>query len=224
MDPATGRFVSSDPLGLAGSGVNTYAYVANNPINASDPSGLCQDPGGSGIRYCINAFIPQSTVMGFQGDNRGFDPNGGSYRVDLNITQGSDGAATFTYRIADSHPEIGGHVGQGIKGIGTCTASVSAMRISGREINASCTAANGYTFGMGPPIHFDLTIWETETGVSVSTGSGTKSFPSLEVWQYGAGCDPRLIYALDASHGHVRSLLKNWLLPLVPIPLPRDLF
>lgn len=38
-DPVVGRFISEDPLGFA-AGVNFYAYVNNNPINANDPSGL----------------------------------------------------------------------------------------------------------------------------------------------------------------------------------------
>jgi RHS repeat-associated protein len=38
-DPALARFISEDPIGLAG-GMNTYAYVENDPVNRRDPSGL----------------------------------------------------------------------------------------------------------------------------------------------------------------------------------------
>jgi RHS repeat-associated protein len=41
-DPQTGRFLSQDPIGLAG-GVNLYAYAGNNPASYSDPFGLCPD-------------------------------------------------------------------------------------------------------------------------------------------------------------------------------------
>jgi RHS repeat-associated protein len=40
-DPTIGRFISQDPIGFLGSGTNFYAYVRSDPINLTDPLGLC---------------------------------------------------------------------------------------------------------------------------------------------------------------------------------------
>ncbi|MBL8998758.1 MAG: RHS repeat-associated core domain-containing protein [Gemmatimonadetes bacterium] len=42
-DPASGRFTQMDPIGLAG-GLNLYGFAGGDPVNFSDPFGLCPDP------------------------------------------------------------------------------------------------------------------------------------------------------------------------------------
>ncbi len=39
-DPQIGRFLSTDPLSLAGGDVNLFRYVLNDPVNQTDPEGL----------------------------------------------------------------------------------------------------------------------------------------------------------------------------------------
>jgi RHS repeat-associated protein len=50
-DPAIGRFLSQDPVGFASGGVgyfNRYAYVGNDPLNATDPTGAVIAPNKAG--------------------------------------------------------------------------------------------------------------------------------------------------------------------------------
>ena len=38
-DPAIGRYIESDPIGLNGESYSTYGYVRGNPLSYNDPSG-----------------------------------------------------------------------------------------------------------------------------------------------------------------------------------------
>ena len=55
-DPSTARFTQEDPLGLAG-GLNVYGFASGDPVNFSDPFGLCGTPdGGDDGKACPHDF------------------------------------------------------------------------------------------------------------------------------------------------------------------------
>jgi RHS repeat-associated protein len=60
-DPAIGRYVQSDPIGLAG-GISTYAYGNGAPLGFSDPLGLQGRGPGSGWGQRIGAMIARPLV------------------------------------------------------------------------------------------------------------------------------------------------------------------
>jgi RHS repeat-associated protein len=68
-DPLSGRFSSRDPIGYEGSPWNLYAYVASDPTNGVDPTGMYNPLTGRGFPHripwthqcCSGKWIQKST-------------------------------------------------------------------------------------------------------------------------------------------------------------------
>jgi uncharacterized protein RhaS with RHS repeats len=63
FDPATGRYVESDPLGLGGGSYSTYAYANGNPITSDDPTGEAP-PGRTGTPTIPTVLPPNIAIPG----------------------------------------------------------------------------------------------------------------------------------------------------------------
>jgi len=51
FDTASGRFTQEDPIGIGG-GLNLYGFAGGDPVNFSDPFGLCTDKDGKQVEKC----------------------------------------------------------------------------------------------------------------------------------------------------------------------------
>jgi RHS repeat-associated protein len=92
-DPYLGRFTTPDPSGQAG-GINVFGYGGNDPISASDPTGLAADcpPGPDGIPSVCVRGTPDPPVPGLSlSDFNGFD---------LGVSDGFSDTSIMSIKIA----------------------------------------------------------------------------------------------------------------------------
>jgi RHS repeat-associated protein len=133
----SGAFVSRDPIGIAG-GINDYAYVGNNPVNATDPSGLVARSVGNGAAHTFTSTVSywasdrpsQEGVYRTVGENLPFV--GGGYTAYNTLSSSESSALDRTLAVASIIPTVK-WTSTVTKVVGSLVESIGALRSAGKR-------------------------------------------------------------------------------------------
>ena len=159
-DPATGRYVESDPIGLRG-GPGTFVYVNANSFNATDRRGLVKWSGemtatsvAAGIGGSLYTFRLVSECAGGKQATATVVAVGPTVGLDLELglppVSGSFGSVDFDDKMLVTDPRnLEGHFQIASIGIAAATGyGCSAIMIGGAK-SASCDWEYGLEAGLG---------------------------------------------------------------------------
>jgi len=131
-DPGTGRYLSADPIGLAG-GMNLYGYVGGNPVNWVDPEGLevniCCRPAQIANGIVDHCWVQTDTISAGMGANPDIPPGQQyeGYGMKVQITDHSKETPTYCIPQKDSDEQcvnekldIGKPAGQFLPPVNQC--------------------------------------------------------------------------------------------------------
>lgn len=146
-DPSIGRFISEDPIGFKGSGTNFYAYVNNDPIDLSDPFGLCPK------KDCLlNALKKNGVALGLDalGVGAGFLPGGDFVVAGLGVAATVNSATSANTTTTEGQVATTGAIGSIF---GSQLSVMKALKVGGKAVPFLATALS--VAGVGAD------VWQT---------------------------------------------------------------
>jgi hypothetical protein len=150
--------------------LNLYGFASGDPVNFSDPFGLCPQEAKDGT-YCLDLFIQAKSAMGLRGDNRGFDPDApaSASRAQIMI---DPAAGSESHTISKSC--IGSFCRQPL--------GSDKNKVSFSKGTLKFNLTNSVMFGAGPDIDGSISFTSDGKGGWTTHGDMT-AFPSSALYQ-----------------------------------------
>jgi RHS repeat-associated protein len=156
-DSAVGRYIESDPIGLAGGSHSTYTYVGGNPISRIDPYGLWSVTFTmiDGVGGAITFGRDNDTGQWFWGGRLGFGVEDGLSLDPLGKRPGKETTPSCNGTTYGTYLELGATVGiwtenivQGAAGIDPSTgATYHEGPVPADTATANPSPKYGFDFG-----------------------------------------------------------------------------
>ena len=147
-DPASGRFLSEDPLGFAAGDTNLYRYVGNNPVNATDPTGLATSYLGGNYNQ-IGASFQSPFLAELSGQS--YSPR---YGGSVNYNSGGNYASSSPY-LATAYADNSGYGNGGSSALPTQFADTYSLYNSGGSNGWGGVPGSTVAAALGEPINLN---------------------------------------------------------------------